>query len=810
MNINKYIRIALLFVILLNSSYSHAQDLLKKNDLSQVKADQLSDADITKFNSQLQSSGLTMDQAEQMALQKGMPAGEIAKLKQRVQTPVSAGANGKTTSNNGAEDRSSNSSEFSTKKDITKVVDTRIFGSALFNTPSLSFEPNLRIATPLNYELGVDDQLQVVVYGLQEVSMELTISPDGVTRIPNVGQVKLFGLTIEAATQRIKQAMSSTAYGTLRTNGSKLSVSLSHIRSIRVTIIGSNRPGNYTLSSLSTVFNALYICGGPSEFGSYREIELIRNNKVMRKVDLYRFLINGDQSDNVCLRDNDVIRIPVYKKRVELQGQVKRPGIFELLNGETFEKLIDYASGFTDTAYKASVKVTRLTDRERSVKDIHSENYASWIPQSADLYVVSKILSRFSNRVNITGAVYRQGYFELTDGMTVADLVSKADGLKEDAYTGRAQLVRLNKDLSKEMLSFDVQRALRNDPSHNFKLQKEDEVIITSVSDLKEEYKISIQGEIRTPGEYRYMDSLTLKDLVVVAGGLTFGAEPQKIEIARLIKRDTLTASDERASEIFELKSSDDLSVVSQNIQLRPFDVVTIRRKPGYMLLLSVVITGQVQYPGPYVLSTRSEKVSDLIHRAGGFTPEAYTAGAYLKRQGSEMDKDLKREKINTIQSNLKDTSSAIVSSVNRNYDQIPLNIEFILSHPGTMEDLVLKPSDELVIPKFDAQVRISGSVFSPTQIPYNRNYSVKDYITAAGGTSDYARIGKIYVLYPNGKAATTKHNFGFRVYPKVTPGSEVIVPMKKERKAGSVGETIAIASTVASLAGVIIAILRL
>jgi protein involved in polysaccharide export with SLBB domain/biotin operon repressor len=810
MNMKKWIRVALLCAFLLGGYVLQAQDLLKKNDLSQVKAEQLSDADIAKFMQQLQSSGLTIEQAEQIALTKGMPANEIAKLKQRLQAPVGTNTTGKNTSNNGSSDRSVNNSEFTTRKEDTKSVDSRIFGAELFNTASLSFEPNLKIATPMNYELGVDDQIQVSVYGVQESNTELTISPEGIASIPNVGQLKLLGLTIEAATQRIKQAMGNSAYPTLKSGGSKLSVNLSRIRSIRVTIIGSNRPGNYTLSSLSTVFNALYMCGGPADFGSYRQIELLRNNKLERKIDLYRFLLNGDQSDNVPLRDNDVIRIPVYKKRVELKGQVKRQGIFELLSGETFENLIQYASGFTDTAYRASVKVTQLTDKERSVKDITANEYRTYLPQSGDVFIVSKLLSRFSNRVNITGAVFRQGYFEFTEGMTIADLIRKADGVKEDAYINRAQLVRLKDDLTKEMLSFDVRRALNNDPTQNIKLRKEDEIIITSIFDLRDEYKIAIQGEIRAPGEYMYVDSLSLKDLVILAGGLTDAAQSQRIEIARLLRRDTLTAQDERASEIFEIKNGDDLSTASQNVQLRPFDVITIRRKPGYMLLQSVSLAGQVQYPGPYVMATRSEKVSDLIHRAGGFTPEAYLAGAYLKRYLSEMDKNLKREKINKIQANLRDTTNAILADVDRTYDQIPLNLEYIMLHPGSTEDLVLKPSDEIIIPKFDAQVRISGSVLSPTQIPYNRKYSLKDYLSAAGGTSDYARKAKIYVLYPNGRAATTRHFLLFKKYPKVMPGSELIVPKKREKRSFSTGETIGIASALASLAGVVIAILNM
>lgn len=813
MKMKKWIRLALLCSLMCVSFYVNGQDLLKGSDLSLVKVDQLSDADIARFNSQLQSSGLTMAQAEQLALSKGFPPSEITKLKQRlVQLPSGNNNGGNNVSSNGSADRTLNSddSALADSKATKRPIDPDIFGSELFNNGALNTQVNYQIATPMNYELGPGDELQIAVYGVQEVNFNITISPEGVISIPNVGQLQLSGSTIEAAIQRIRAAMGATAYPTLRSGTSKLSVTLGNkIRSIRITIIGANKPGNYTLSSLATAFNALYLAGGPSSFGSFREIELIRNNKVEKKIDLYNFLVKGDQQDNVRLRDNDVIRIPAYKRRVELRGQVKRPGIFELLDGESFITLLDFASGFTDTAYKASVKLNQLTDKERRVRDITSDQYASYMPASGDVITVAELLNRFQNRVNITGAVFRPGHFELIDGMTVADLIRKADGLKEDAFTGRAQLVRLKDDLTKEIIPFNVQQALGNSASQNVVLRKEDEVVISSIFDLRDEHKITIQGEIRVPGDYMYVDSLSLKDLVILAGGFTDAAKAQKIEIARMLFRDTLTAVDERASEIIEINNSSDLTAVAGNIQLRPFDVITVRRKPGYMSLASVSVSGQIQYPGPYVISRRSERVSDLLKRAGGFTPEAYIEGAYLRRYLSEKELQLKKERVSRLQENISDTSSVILNDIQRRYDQIPLDLDEIIRKPGSAGDLIVKSGDDIYIPKFDAQVRISGGVLMPTQIPYRIKYNVKDYLSAAGGVSQDALKRKIYVLYANGRASSTKHFLFFKNYPTVEPGSEVIIPKKIPKPSRSSGEIIGFASIIASLAGVIIAIIN-
>ncbi|MCA6498071.1 MAG: SLBB domain-containing protein, partial [Chitinophagaceae bacterium] len=665
--------------------------------------------------------------------------------------------------------------------------------------------------TPLNYTLGPDDVIQVSVFGIQEYSGELPVSPEGAIAVPNVGQIKVAGMTIEAATQKIRSTLGGSVYRTIQSGGSKLSVSLTKIRSIKVTVIGSNRPANYNLSSLSTVFNALYVAGGPNAYGSFREIELVRNNKVERKIDLYKLLLYGDQTDNISLRDNDVIRIPAYKRRLEIQGQVKRPGIFELLPGESFQDVLQFASGFTDTAYRSSVKVFQYSDKERKVLDLKAEEFKTYQPGSGDLVVVNRVLNRFQNRVKITGAVYRPDTYQLTAQLRVADLIRKAEGLTEDAFTGRGQIIRLEEDLSKGIRSFDVKKALAGDAEHNWLLQREDEVYISSVQELRDSFQVSIQGEVRLPGKFDFASGLSLKDLIVQAGGLTDAAY-KSVEIARLVQRDSLTATDTRASEVIRADINGNLSSAAANIPLRPFDVVTVRRKAGYQIPESVIVSGQVQYPGPYALNDRSERVSSILLRAGGYTADAYPEGAYLKRYKTDAERIKAREAAKALEKNIADTSVSVrklEQDLQREYDKIPLDIPIILRSPGSIEDLVLRAGDELYLPKFDGQVKISGAVLMATQVPYREGNSMKDYLNEAGGFSSRAWRRKAYVVYANGKAATTSHFLFFKSFPKVMPGSEVVVPSKPEVKKTSTAEMIGISSAIASLAGVVIAILR-
>lgn len=803
----------IILTIMLVATTATAQDLLKGNNLANVRVDQLTDADIAKLKTQLTSQGITIDQAEPMAIAKGMSAAEFAKLKARV---AGAAATTGAKATKATEGRTNSATDTADTEKYTQqlpkpLINPLIFGSELYTSVAPSFEPNMSLATPLNYVLGPNDQIAVSVYGVQEYSGDLLVSAEGNISIPNVGLIRVAGLTIEAATQKIKNTMGSRVYTYLRSGGSKISVTLSKIRTIKVTIIGANRPATYRLSSLATVFNALYVSGGPTAFGSFREIELLRDNKLFKKIDLYRMLLNGDQSDNVGLKDNDVIRIPSYKTRVSIEGQVKRPGIFEVLPNENFANTLAFASGFTDTAYQASVKVFAQTNKERQIKDLQQAQYNTYQPQIGDVFVVSKLLNRFSNRVKIAGAVYRPDVFELTSNLKVADLIRKADGLTQDAYTGRAQIIRLQEDLTRSVVSFDVAKALNNDAAHNIILTREDEVLITSKQELKDSFNVYIQGEIRKPGTFEYVQGLTLKDLIIQAGGFTDAAY-KTIEIARIIKRDSITQQDLGATQIIITQIDNDLSMAEASTPLSAFDVVTIKRKAGYTLPESVRITGQVQYPGPYALSARNERVSAILKRAGGYTSDAFVEGAYLVHNKTAEEKKREDENIERAKKIIKDSSglAQLESQKNTSFIKVPLNLTAILNNPRSEEDIVLKVGDEIFIPKYDGQVKVGGAVLLTTQVPYSKNNSFGNYITAAGGFGADAIKRKAYIVYANGEAARSSKFLFFTTRPKVKPGSEIIVPKKAEGKKVSTGELIGISSSIASLAGLIIALLRL
>jgi protein involved in polysaccharide export with SLBB domain len=443
-----------------------------------------------------------------------------------------------------------------------------------------------------------------------------------------------------------------------------------------------------------------------------------------------------------------------------------------------------------------------------SVKDVNTKEFNAYSMKGGDSVIVSKVLNRFTNRVTLTGAVFREGLYELSPGMTLKDLIDKADGLREDAFMRRAQVFRLKSDLTKEILSFNPSDTTEQ---KGILLKREDSVVISSIFDLKDKYFVSVLGEVRNPGYYDYRDSLTLKDIILQAGGFTEAAFPQRIEVARLIKRDTVTSQDIRASIIIEVKNISDISATQNNVNLQPSDLITVKRKPGYMAFQSIKVSGEFQYPGPYVLANREERVSDIIKRAGGFTPEAYLEGAYVKRTNlGDETSQAKEQVITNIQQQFNDSTNLAEQTVKKQSDQIPLDITKILAQPGSQEDVVLMSGDELVVPKFNAEVKISGSVLFPTEIPYNKNYKLNDYIASAGGVAENGKKSKTYVVYANGKAATTRGFLFFKSNPSIKPGAEVIVPEKQAKQKLTTAEFIGIASAIASLAGVVIAILHL
>jgi protein involved in polysaccharide export with SLBB domain len=802
-----------------------AQNLLSGKDLSTIKVDALTDAEIAQIQAQLKQSGVSIDMVESQAIAKGMSPAEFAKLKARL-------ASSKTGSKSSSPlVKRTQGTKVEYEKDSTgrrpeNKINPLIYGSELFANEN-GFGENQNIATPLNYEVGTNDVLKLVVYGVQEYSSDLEVSKEGNVLIENVGRVKVAGLTIEAATTRIKQQMANTAYPSLRSGESKLALTVGDTRTIQVTIIGAQRSGNYNVSSLSTILNALTEAGGPNEIGSYRNIELIRNNKLFKKIDLYAFMQNGDQSQNMGLKDRDVIRVPAYKGRVEIKGQVKRPGIFEInSNTENFNQFLQYAGGFDDTAYTAWVKVIQKNDKEKSVKDLGAKEFASYIPQGGDIIQISKILDRFQNRVKLSGAVFRPDVYELTEGMRISDLIQKADGLKEDAYVGRAQLIRLKPNLLKELVSINLSKALQKGSEENIYLQREDELYINSIVDLRDSLTVDLLGEVRNQGRFNYVDSMTVKDLILMAGGFKYEASKQ-IEVARLIQNDGAVTNNKVATILTTVVNGDlSFNPGQENFVLQPMDVVTITKKVGFTNPEVVSISGQVQSVGKYTLSSRVERVSDIVKRAGGLIGQAYGEGAFIKRSRFNIDTLRSDESKTSVEQayirkfkaqqnaakmdvktslmeedglgdaqkqnkkNLKDTLDILYKELENDYYQIAIDINQIMDKPGSELDLVLRDKDEIVIPKTDNRVKISGGVLRPTNIVYRDGLSISECISAAGGISEYARRGRAYVIYANGKSKRTMHFGLFRINPIIKPGAEVVLPetdVKKDKPLTSI-----------------------
>jgi protein involved in polysaccharide export with SLBB domain len=806
----KIIIVLVLFFALFQSANLAAQDLLKGTDLSTVKVDNLSDGDIAKLKTQLKANNATIDQVEPIALSKGMSATEFAKLRTRLGAPSVVGFEGfKKEDSTTDKEESIRIQEKIVNNKVKDSLNALVFGSELFDNPTLNFEPNLKLATPVNYILGPGDELQVSVYGVQEYNASIPVTVEGKVTIQFVGQISVSGMTIEAATQKIKSAL-ARVYSTIGSGQSQVGISLSRIRTIKVTLIGSKQPGNYSVSSLATVYNALFLGGGPGKNGSYRNIELLRNNKVLKTIDIYSFLVNGNQSDNIGLKDNDVIRIPAYNQRVTVEGQVKRPGIFEMKKGETFKNLLSYASGFNEFAYTASVNVIQKTSKDFRVKDIKASEYSSYLPLAGDVYRVSKILNRFQNRIKIEGAVFRPNTYSFYEGMRISNLIAQAEGLKEDAYTKRATIVRLKDNLTTEAVNVNLAKALEGDADADISLRKEDIVTVYSILDFVDEFKITIDGEIKKPGVYEYHDKLTLNDLLIEAGGLT-GSASKRVEVARMVKSEEIDDSNPVKAQLFNLEINAGNNEQIKNFELAPFDVVNIRKMAVYEKPEMVTITGAVNYAGKYVLANKKEKIYDVIQRAGGLTSVADLNGVKIKRpiQAKQIENlegiDMNLGKNDSVQKKL---SKKLREDLK--FLTLPVDWKSIVKDPTNNTNVALFAGDEIEVATYNGSVKVTGNVLLTSEIPYENGRGFRYYLGAVGGIDAKGWKKKAYIIYPNGKAAVSSSFLFIRSYPKVVPGSQIVIPEKPETKKATTGEIVGIASVLASLAGVVIALLRL
>ncbi|MEX2593007.1 MAG: SLBB domain-containing protein [Anditalea sp.] len=829
-------------------------------DISSIKVDDLSDEQLQELVRRATESGLTESELLQMAKVRGVPTAELEKLRKRLEEMdgLDTGVIGSREASKREPRRQMNFNEitqglFKFQENFEIPDDeSKYFGMNLFYNKDrkLNFEPNLNMATPKTYILGPGDMLYVDIYGQSERYYEANVTPEGNLILENIGPINVVGLTIEEATQVIQSRLSKYFTGLSGSNPSTfLQISLGNIRTIQVHLVGELRlPGTFTLSAFSTVFNALYAAGGPNINGTLRNVKLIRNNKQIAVIDVYDFLTRGQANLNQQLQDQDVIMVEPFSARVQIQGEVKRPAVFEVKDGESFGDVLQYAGGFTDAAFKDRVSVVRNTGKEKAVSDVYLDQFSIFSVKGGDIYTVGKILDRFTNRVQIKGAVFREGNYALAPELTLLDLIDKAEGLRGEAYLQTASVLRTKDDLTTELIQVNLNEILAGNEK-DILLRAEDIVRISSIYDLKEEFYVKITGEVREPGIYPYSSSMAVEDLIVAAGGLREAASTSNIEIAR--RAETSNAGD--ISEIIPVQINEDYSFSEESTMLQPFDNVLIRRKPNFALEKLVQIEGQVNSPGEYAVENAAERISDIIRRAGGLTQFAYPEGASLIRRTefyqtesekvrkekdllklyerlitqsvdpsesqamflrrlnqpsydtagtkSENEEDIITQTRAEVLTDITENRSGLANIKIKETEAIAIDLETILKSPGSGYDLILEEGDIISIPKQLQTVRLRGDVVYPTTVRHEDSRPMSFYINRAGGFDTRAKRSRTYVVYANGEVAKTKSFLFFKSYPPVEPGSEIIVPSKGPRIPFMPGEIIGITTGLATLA---------
>jgi protein involved in polysaccharide export with SLBB domain len=834
------------------------------SDIQNLKVDNLSDAQIEQLIKKAEASGLTPNQLETLARERGMPASEAAKLRERINSLQSSLGNNSNSTDAGGGSRTFQDKQGEDMFDSIRRADPyyeltptqkKIFGFKLFHNRELDFSPSLNMPTPQSYVVGGGDQLLIDIYGASQQSYDLEVSPEGRVFVPNVGPIQVGGATIEAALARLKTSMSRIYSGLNGSNPNTfLQIRLGNIRSIKVSMVGElTKPGSYMLPSFATVFNGLYAAGGPNENGAFRNIQVYRDNRLISTVDIYQFLSKGDQSSNITLQDNDVIIVQPVQARVEIIGPVRREGLFEVKQGEYLDDLFIYTGGFTSLAYKDRVTIRRIENNQRKVIDVSTEQFSSFSLIDGDEILIGEALERFSNRVQITGAVNRPGEYSLGDGdLTVKGLIGKADGLKPEAFVTRATLYRTSADLTLAAESLDLKGILEGSVT-DVSLKNEDLLFIPSRYDIQEAYYVKISGEIGSPGTYPFAAYMTVGDLILRAGGLLESATNSSIEVARRVR----DANSGRLAEISTLTidSNLELSEEEKRQPLKAFDHVFIRRSPGFEREQLISITGEVVYPGDFAMANANERISDVVNRAGGLSQFAYPKGASLIRRTvyyegmseEEMTEEMMREirdnldpkknrsqneaesilfqrleeKLDAIEEERekverekvrkslfemdadKDsvkTDSDLFQIRYKEQDMIGIDLEYILKNPGSEADLILFEGDIIQIPKQLQTVRMIGEVLLPTTARYIDSKGFRSYISKAGGFTEGARRSKSYVIYANGDAKRTHSFLGLKFYPNLEPGAEIVVPRKPQKEKLSAAAWIGIASTLATL----------
>lgn len=674
---------------------------------------------------------------------------------------------------------------------------SNIFGHSIFTTRNLTFAPSQNLPTPENYKLGPGDEVIIDIWGANQATIRKTISPEGTINVPDLGIISINGMTVKEADSYMKRMLGRIYSVDGDDAKSEIKLTLGNIRTIQVNVMGEVAvPGTYRLSSFSNAYHALYRAGGVSRLGSLRGIRLCRKGKTIATLDVYEFIFHGNTEDTI-LEEGDIIIVPTYDMLVEVNGNVKRPMLYEMKEGETLKDLFGYAGGFAGNAYRSSVGLIRRNGKEYQVFTVNEDKYSGFGLKDGDVINVGAMLDRYENKIEIKGAVYRPGTYQLGDEIsTVGQLIAKADGLTGDAFTNRALLQREKEDLTLEVLPVDV-KAITDGSAEDIRLRKNDVLFIASVHDLNDVGTITVSGEVARPGEFVFAENTTLEDIIMQAGGLLESASLVKVDVSRRMKDPSGTEATETLAELFTFGLKDGFVIDGEsNFVLEPYDQVYVRRSPGYKPQAHVQVGGEILFPGRYALSSREERISDVISKAGGVLPWAYVKGARLRRVANDEEKERMMTLANLAsKDNSRDSLGLNKFDITDRY-YVGINLEAALKNPGCEADMVLRDGDYIEIPEMISTVTISGNVMYPNVVSYDSDMSVKDYVAMAGGYGFRSKKTKAYIIYLNGTVGKARRNSK----KLVEPGCEIVVPEKRARE-NSLSEVLGIATTATSLA---------
>lgn len=684
---------------------------------------------------------------------------------------------------------------------VNEATGKKVFGHDIFNNRRLTFEPSMNIATPQNYVLGPGDQVVIDIYGASQRTHQLTVSPDGLITVPGYGPIAVSGLSVVAAQSKIRSSLGS------RYASSEIKMTLGQTRSIMVNVMGEVKtPGTFTLSGYATVFHALYSAGGISDLGTLRNIKVYRQGKLVTIVDIYEYILNGRLAGNIPLRDNDVIQVGPYDCLVGITGNVKRTMFYEMRPNESIATLIKYAGGFTGDAYTKSVRLVRQNGERYSVFNINEFDFSSFKVADGDAVTVDGMINRFENMVEIKGAVFRPAQYQLGGNITsVKSLIEAADGITEDAFTAHAVMHRLKADRSLEVIPVDVQGILDGTVA-DIPLQNEDVLFIPTQTELRQQRTLTITGAVMSPGSYEYADNTTIEDLIVQAGGLRDEASTARVDVSRRIIDSKSTKKAKSISKSYSFSIKDGLVIDGErNFLLEPYDVVHVRRSPGFHSPRSVTVEGEVNFEGSFTLEEKNQRLSDLITAAGGVTDDAYVRGARLMRRMNDDERARMQTLLKAIQSQQDDEDSIKMEQLDlSSVYSVGIELDKALANPGGDFDITVREGDRLIIPEYNPTVRVSGNVMFPNTVSYSAGEDYKYYVNKAGGFGNRAKKSKTYIVYQNGMVSQVGHG------TKVEPGCEIVVPTKAKNKTFDWTNLATIGSSMASLATLILAITKL